>query len=252
MTKVYSVANHKGGVGKTTSTATIGKTLSKMGKKVLLIDTDAQANLTSTFLNTIPQFTVFDSIVEPNGPVPLANIIVSIGDNLDLAPSSLVLASADYKIASRMAREQILLKLIKPIKKFYDYILIDCPPALSEITTNDLVASDGVLIPLIAETLPMVGLSMLESIINDVKELNEHLKIQAIFFTRFNNRNLNNEVVSMVTEKFGKLVMDTKIRECISVAEAPAAKSTVFEYAPSSNAAKDYTELVEELLSKGL
>lgn len=246
MTKIISIVNHKGGVGKTTSVANLGKAVSMQGKKVLLVDTDAQANLTSFFMDANEERpTICDAIVSGK---KLDSIIKNIGENLDIVPSSILLAGAEAQISNQLAREWILAKLLKPVQSKYDLIIIDCPPALSIITSNDLVASDYVFIPLVGETLPMIGLSMLQNIIDGVKEINNKLEIGGIFMTRFNNRKLNSTVHSGVTAAYPDKIMQTKIRECISIAEAPAMQQTIFEYAPESNGAQDYIELAKELI----
>lgn len=248
MGKVISVVNHKGGVGKTTSTAHIAKALANLGKQVLMIDLDAQANLTACFINVVPKLTISDALVQDT---PLAETVIELEENLSLIPSSLALASADYSLTSRFAREQILRKLIVPIINDYDYIIMDCPPALSIITTNALVSSDMVFIPLMAEALPMFGLNMLDKVLKDVKELNDRISIGAIFFTRYHNRKLDHTILDSIKSQYGETVMESKIRENVAAAEAPLAKQTTFDYAPNSNAAKDYMDLVNELISKG-
>lgn len=247
MAKIYSIANHKGGVGKTSSTANIGKALSLQGKKVLLIDTDAQANLTTIFLTQQPAKTIYDSFVKGES---IKDTIVNISDNLDLVPSSILFSGAEYEVSARVTRELIMKKMLAPIKNDYDYIIIDCPPSLGIITSNAFVASDKIFIPLVGETLPMVGLQMLSNIIVSLKEINEKLSIGGIFVTRYNNRKLNNVITELVSNNFGDLLMKTKIRECISIAEAPLSNQTIYDYDPESNGAADYTELVKEIMSK--
>ena len=248
MAKVICVANHKGGVGKTTSTAHLAKALSCMDKQVLMIDLDAQANLTSIFMKGVPGLTISDSLVNNT---PLAEAVIAVDEHLHLIPSSLALASADYYLNSRISREHILRKLINPVREAYDYIILDCPPALSLITTNAFVATDAIFIPLMAEALPMFGLKMLQQVINDVKDLNPNLAITAVFFNRFHNRKLDHSILEAVSEQYGDIVMDTKIRENVAAAEAPLSNQTTFDYAPNSNAAKDYADLVTELIKKG-
>lgn len=249
MAKVICIANHKGGVGKTTSTAHIAKALSSLGKQVLMIDLDAQANLTAIFMKGVPGLTISESLINDNKP--LAEAIVDVDENLHLIPASLELARADYYLISRMSREHILRKLLNPVKDAYDYILLDCPPALSLITTNAFVATDEIFIPLMAEALPMFGLKMIQQVINDVKDINPNLAISAVFFNRFHNRKLDHSILEAVNEQFGDIVMDTKIRENVAAAEAPLSNQTTFDYAPNSNAAKDYADLVTELIKKG-
>lgn len=249
MGKVISLANHKGGVGKTTSTANIGKALANLGKKVLLIDTDAQANLSAFFLDPNAQeHTIYDAFVSD---MPLEQILVNVDKKLDLVPSSIKLSAAEYMVASRTLRELILSKLIKPLRNKYDFILIDCPPSLGVITSNDFVASDYVYIPLVGETLPMYGLTMLHNIVESLsKDINPDLCVAGIFMTRYSNRTLHHSVEQSVKEAFPNLCMETKIRECIALAEAPAANKTIFDYAPDSNGADDYLNLAKEIIKR--
>lgn len=243
--KVISIANHKGGVGKTTSTASIGAALALLGKKILLIDLDAQQNLSFTLTkNEDPEKSIYDSLVndEPLPTLPVAK-------NLDLVPASLELARAEIDMATRIAREGILKSHLENLKEDYDFILIDCPPSLGIVTTNALVASDELYIPLTAEALPLKGLKMLDDVIKEIrKRVNPNLQLGGIFFTRYNNRNLNKEIVNVVRDRYGDKVLNTVIRENISLAEMPMTGASIFEYASRSNGARDYMNLTQEIL----
>ena len=214
-----AIGNQKGGVGKTTSTACIGAALALQGKRVLLIDLDAQQNLTFTMTqNEDPETSIYDTLVKDQ-PLP----IISIRENLDLD-------------------EQ---------KEKYNYILMDCSPSLGIVTTNALVAADKLYIPLTAEALPLKGLTMLDDIVREVKRrVNPTLELGGVFFTRFNNRKLNKEVISMVEKRYGEKVFQTKIRENIAIAEMPLSGQTIFEYDPKSNGATDYRTLTDEIISR--
>ncbi len=246
-TKIITIANHKGGVGKTTSTASIGNALAILGKRVLLIDLDAQQNLTFTLTqNEEPETSVYDALVK-DSPLP----IVKVKENLDLVPASLELARAEIDMATKIAREGILKSLLEDYRDKYDYVLIDCPPSLGIVTTNALVASDRLYIPLTAEALPMKGLAMLDDVVGEVRRrVNPSLELGGVFFTRFNNRNLNKEVVKMIEGRYGDMVFNTKIRENIALAEMPLSGQSIFEYDPKSNGAVDYMELAKEILTK--
>lgn len=245
--KVITCANCKGGVGKTTTTASIGDALAILGKKVLLIDLDSQQNLTFMMKkNEESELSVYDTLVR-NAPLP----IVNVRKNLDLVPASLDLARAELDMSSKIAREGILKSAIEKCAGDYDYILLDCSPSLGTVVTNALVASDKLFIPMTAEALPMKGLAMLDDVVDEVRmRVNSRLELGAVFFTRFSNRNLNKEVVRMVYERYGKKVFDTKIRENIALAEMPLSGKSIFEYSPKSNGAADYMALVEEMLSR--
>lgn len=241
-----AIGNQKGGVGKTTSTACIGAALALRGKRVLLIDLDAQQNLTFTLTqNEDPETSIYDTLVKDQ-PLP----IISIRENLDLVPASLDLARAEIDMATMMAREGILKSYLDEQKEKYDYILMDCSPSLGIVTTNALVAADKLYIPLTAEALPLKGLTMLDDIVREVKRrVNPTLELGGDFFTWFNNRKLNKEVISMV-EKRGEKVFQTKIRENIAIAEMPLSGQTIFKYDPKSNGAADYRTLTDEIISR--
>lgn len=243
--KVISIANHKGGVGKTTSTASIGCGLALRGKRVLLIDLDAQQNLSFTLTqNEEPDLSVYDALVKD-----VALPVVKVKDNVNLVPASLELARAEIDMATKIAREGILRSLLEEHLEKYDYVLIDCPPSLGIVTTNALVASDELYIPLTAEALPLKGLTMLDDVVSEVrKRVNPKLELGAVFFTRYNNRKLNKEVVRMIQDRYGDKVFKTKIRENIALAEMPLSGQSIFEYDVKSNGAKDYLSLVDEII----
>lgn len=246
-TKTITIANHKGGVGKTTSVASIGDALAVTGKKVLLIDLDAQQNLTFTLTqNEEPETSVYDSLVK-DAPLP----IVNVRKNLDLVPASLELARAEIDMATRITREGILKTLLEDVSGRYDYIIIDCPPSLGVVTTNALVSSDRLYIPLTAEALPMKGLAMLDDVVSEIRRrVNPSLELGGVFFTRFNNRKLNKEVVNMIDHRYGDKVFNTKIRENITLAEMPLSGQSIFEYDPRSNGVTDYMALAKEIVSR--
>lgn len=170
---------------------------------------------------------------------------------MDLCPSELALAAAELHLQARIGRESILKKLLNRVRDDYDFIFIDCPPSLGLFTINALVAATDVFLPLTGETLPLRGIIMLDETLNDViQNANSDLKITGVIIQRYNNRKLNNEVIEAITSKFGARVFDTKIRECIALAEAPAAHCSIFDYDSKSNGASDYMALANEVLMK--
>lgn len=244
--KVITIANHKGGVGKTTSTASIGAAMALLGKRVLLIDLDAQQNLSFSLTHTDEfNLSVYDSLIK-DMPLP----IINVSERLDLVPASLELARAEIDLATKIAREGILKDCLVPVLNNYDYIIIDCPPTLGIVTTNALVASDKLYIPLTAEALPLKGLRMLDDVLSEIKRrVNKHLQLGGIFLARYNNRNLNREVEKQIIDRYGEKVLSTKIRENISLAEMPLSGLSIYDYDPKSNGAKDYMNLTKELIA---
>lgn len=242
-----SILNHKGGTGKTTSAINLGAGLARKGKKVLLVDVDPQANLTEGLGIRDAELTIYDSIRDSK-KLP----IVRVADNLDLVPSSIDLLGAELEIVSKIGREKIISKLLKPSRDQYDFIILDCPPALGLLTVNAIVASDTILLPLEAEYFAYKGIDRLMGVIEQVKEhFNEKLTIGGVFITKCNNqRMLTQTIVNSITEHFNEKVFDTKIRINVSLSEAQLQGQSIFEYAPDSNGAKDYEMLVDELINK--
>lgn len=247
MARIIAIANNKGGVGKSTTTANLGAALALKGQKVLVVDTDPQANLTAALLDIDEkpiEVSIYDTM---SGSAALP--IHHVSPNLDIVPADIALAAAEIDLVSRRAREFVLKKLLSPVVGNYDFVLIDCAPSLGLITLNVLSMADSVLIPLTGEALPMRGLAMLDNYISDVvADLNPTLHVGGVVVTRFNNRKLNTVVLSTIAERYGDKVLKSRIRENISIAEAPLAHCSIFDYAPDSNGAKDYMELASEIL----
>lgn len=246
MTKIIAVANHKGGVGKTTSVASIGAILAQQGKKTLLIDLDAQANLTRSFILEEQTETIYRSLIGGE-PMP----IVKINENLDIVCSSLEMGGVELELSARMSREFILKELIEPVQDNYDYILLDCPPSLGLVTLNALVAATDLYVPLLAEALPSIGLKMILDILQMTKKrLNPELELSGIFITRWKNSNLSKMVEEQVRSSFGDVAFNTKIRDNVAVAEAPLFARDIITHAPNSNGAKDYLKLTAEIVER--
>lgn len=246
MSRIIAIANHKGGVGKTTSVATIGAILANKGYRTLLIDLDAQANLTSSFLKEEPEETVYNALRGETG-LPL----ITVSPNLSIVASCLDMAGVELDLSSRISREFILKKLLKSLAGQYDYILLDCPPSLGLVTINALVAAREIFIPLTAEALPSRGLAKLTNIVQMVREnLNEGLTLSGVIITRWEGTNLSKMVEKQLRDLFGDTIFKTKIRKNVSIAEAPLYAMDVVRYAPDSNGARDYTSLTEEILAQ--
>jgi chromosome partitioning protein len=240
-----AISNHKGGVGKTTSTVNIGAGLAKSGKKVLLIDMDAQANLSQCLGISDPEKTIYGSL---RGQYPLTPYEVK--KNLHVVPACLDLAGIELEIGSNIGREKTLSKLITPIEKNYDFILFDCPPSLGLIIVNVFTACDKIYIPLQAQFLALHGLDKLLEIMKLVKEdINEKVEVEGVFITQYDKRKvLNRDIQESVREYFKEKVFETVIRDNVSLAEAPASGQDIFTYAPDSVGAEDYENLVKEII----
>lgn len=245
--KTIAIINHKGGTGKTTSTLNIGAGLARLNKKTLLIDIDPQSNLTEGLGLRDVQESIYESI-KNDTPLP----IIALSPYLDIVPSSLDLLGAEIELVSRLGRETILKRLLKAVEGKYDYILIDCAPALGMLTVNALVAADTVLIPLEAEYFAYRGIDRLVSIITDVRaHYNENLTIGGVFITKINPRRvITEQITESIKKYFNDKLFATSIRINVSLVEAQLKGIDVFEYAPLSNAAVDYANLVDEILIK--
>ena len=239
--------NHKGGVGKTTSTASVGVAMARQGKRVLLVDLDGQANLTSIFLHEEVEESIYDSLVE-KAPLHL----VHIEDNLDLIPSNLNMSAAEAKMTMIMVqREMRLANLLASQKANYDYILIDCPPSLGIVTINAFFAADEIYVPVAAEILPLKGMMMIENVLEDLREAKPEIKISGVFVTRFDSRkNINKSVEEAVRAQYEDVVFQTHIRDHVSLSEAPGSGSSIFDYDSKGRGAQDYLALTQEILER--
>lgn len=252
MSKVISISNHKGGVGKTTSTINIGAGLNKLGKTVLLIDLDPQANLSQSLGLIDQELNIYTYIkgVSNNYKLPIKPIQIAKG--LDLIPSTLDLSGAEIELSGEAGREYILRELIEPLRSSYDYILIDNPPSLGLLTINAFTASDEVFIPLQAQYLALQGLSKLMEVIDKIKKrLNKDLKLGGVIITQYDNRKvLNRDVVSTIQAHFKNEVFKTKVRDNVALAEAPAQGLDIFRYQAKSYGAEDYLNLCKEIIKR--
>lgn len=249
MGKIISLANQKGGVGKTTTTVNLGTILAKKGKKVLLIDADPQGNATSGLgvekevENSTYDILVRDTKIEE----AIENTAIK---NLKICPSNMSLAGAEVELVSMMSREQRLKEKLDSIKEEYDYILIDCPPSLGLITLNSFTASDSVLIPVQCEYFALEGLGQLLNTVNLVKKhLNKNLQVEGALLTMYDIRtNLSNQVVKEVKKYFEDKVYKTVIPRNVRLSEAPSYGMPITEYDPKSKGAKSYLKFAKEFL----
>jgi len=246
--KTIALTNQKGGVGKTTTTINLGAGLAKLGKKVLLIDLDPQANLTYSLKmhSNRMKKNIYHAL---KGQATAQETIIK-HSGFDFIPSSLELSGAELELANEPAREGLLKNVLEQIKdEEYDYVLIDCPPNLGLLTLNAFTAVEDVFIVLQSEYLALHGLSKLLDLIKIVQQrLNNRLAVGGIICTMYDSRkNLNKEVVGHINDYFGDKVFKTIIRDNVALAEAPSHHKTIFEYDGSSNGAVDYFALAKEI-----
>ncbi len=247
MGKIIAISNHKGGVGKTTSALNIGAGLSKLKKKVLLIDLDPQANLTQSLGIKEPENNIYGVIKNIYAPE-----LIKINKNLFLIPSVSELSGAELELSAEAGREFLLKEVIEPLSSNYDFIVIDCPPSLGLLTINAFTASDFILIPMQAEYLALQGIGKLLGLMDKIKKrLNTRLEIGGIFITQFDKRKvLNRYVCDTIEEHFKGKLFKTKIRNNIALAEAPNEGTDIFTYQPDSNGADDYLRLSKEIAQR--
>ncbi len=249
MGKIISVANQKGGVGKTTTTVNLATILAKRGKKVLLIDADPQGNATSGLgLDKDLEPSTYDILVnETEFEDAMQKTIIK---NLKVCPANMDLAGAEVELVSMMSREHRLKEKVDIIKDRFDYILIDCPPSLGLVTLNAFTASDSVLIPVQCEYFALEGLGQLLNTINLVKKhLNKDIRIEGALLTMYDIRtNLSNQVVKEVKKYFDNKVYKTVIPRNVRLSEAPSYGMPITEYDPRSKGAKSYIKFAKEFL----
>lgn len=247
MKECIAVINQKGGVGKSTTASAIGAGLSLKGYKVLYIDMDAQGNLSYSMGAAGKSLNTF-TVVTGRGSAEAAIVHTPQGD---LIPADPALASADALITST-GKEYRLKEAIEPLKKSYDYIILDTPPALGVLTVNALTACNSVIIPAQADIFSLQGIGQLVMTIQAVKKYtNKDLKIKGIVITRYNARTVISkdmgEMLKDTAKNLHTRLYDTRIRECTALKEAQAMGKDIFTYAPRSNGATDYKALVNEI-----
>ncbi|MDW3209388.1 MAG: AAA family ATPase [Reichenbachiella sp.] len=245
MTKIIAIVNQKGGTGKTTTTVNLGCALAKKGKKVLLVDLDAQGNLSYSLGILEIEKSIGQVIM---GEVDFQDILVST-EGLDVAPAQIDLADVEINIAGELARESILKKILANTEE-YDYVLIDCPPSLSLLTINALNAAKWVIVPLQMEVLSLQGLDQIISTINQIKEvLNENLEILGLLPVMVDSRRkLSREIYEHIEENYNFKIFNSRIRTNVRASEAPSFGESLISYAPTSNGAKDYMDFANEIL----
>ena len=262
--QIFVIANQKGGVGKTTTTLNLGAALAKKGKKVLLIDLDPQANLSSGLGFTqqfdkqswdtnqqAPYKSIYDVIVNS---VPIQSAFVSTStNNLFLVPSHLSLAGAEIEMVNMISRETLLKKALETIKDDFEVIIIDCPPSLGLLTINALSAAEHLLIPIQCEYFALEGLGQLINTMKLIKGVNPSLKLGGVILTMYDSRTkLSSNVVSDVREFFKDMAFESIVPRNVRLSEAPSYGKTIFQYDSKSTGAIAYNNLAKEFIKRFL
>jgi len=252
-TKVISIINQKGGVGKSTTAVNLSAALGEMGKQVLLIDLDPQGNATSGLGIEKNQLShcIYDVLL---ADTPLVDVIIpDVSQELDLVPATINLAGAEVELVSEMARENRLKDAIGPMRGKYDYIFIDCPPSLGLLTVNSLVAADKLIIPIQTEFYALEGVTkLLESMKRVKNRLNPSLDIFGILLTMYDGRTtLSRQVAAEVRNFFGDQVFETIIPRTVKLSEAPSYGIPITQYDPQGKGAISYVNLAKEVIERG-
>jgi len=251
---IISIAIQKGGSGKTTTAINVAAALRELGKNVLIVDMDPQSNLSQALGLTNHEDKNIYSLISKSASGNDVNVMEAIDSccGLSIIPASLELANAEMELVSTYGREKILDELLQPIKDSFDFIIIDCPPAIGMLTVNALTASNFAIIPMQAEYLPMQGVkSFMQTFQKVKKHLNKSLEVLGFVITKYEkHKTMNREMLNNLAEEYGNLVFNTHIRTNIDLAKSQQAGTDIFTYKKSTNGAIDYMALAKEILEK--
>lgn len=250
MGKILSIANQKGGVGKTTATFNLGSALSALDFNVLLVDNDPQCNLTSYCTSLLEFYTTVDDLyVTRRKPLEKAEL-VRLSEKLFLLPAEEGLVGAEYYLSTRGDKEYVLKNALRPLTQEFDFIIIDNPPALNLLTINGLISSEGVIVPVQLEYFSLEGIVFLQRTISSLQDKNPGLKLLGIIPNMFNDRRkLNWEVLEALKTEFKGLIFETKIHDSVKVAESSGHGESILKYAPNSRSSEEFMELAREVIS---
>lgn len=251
--RVIALCNQKGGVGKTTTTISLGGALAEYGRTVLMVDFDPQGALSAGMgVNTREVTTIYDLLISPEKDIRKA-IQPTKTRGIHVIPANIDLSAAEVHLVHEVAREQILARVLKPVMDDYDVVLIDCQPSLGLLTVNALTAAHGVLIPLETEYFALRGVALLVDTVEKVRErLNPGVRIDGIVATMFDARTLHaREVLERAVETFGDTVLDTVVGRTVMFPDASVAAVPITEFAPSHASAQTYRALARELVARG-
>lgn len=250
MARVIAICNQKGGVGKTTTTTNLAAYLAAMGKYVLLVDLDSQANATVGLGLTLADsdHNIYHALINDQNPAGFLKKTSIFG--FDVLPAAQSLAGATVELVSMEERETRLKKVLNSVRTNYDFILVDCPPSLGLLTVNGLAAAERVIIPVQCEYFALEGLSQLLKTVELVRQgLNPDLQVLGVLLTMYDKRNqLANQVLNEVHRNFPGRVFDAVIPRMVSLAEAPSFGKTILQFDPNSKAARAYRQLAEEVI----
>jgi chromosome partitioning protein len=243
---IIAIINHKGGVGKTTTTVNLGKALSMLGYKTLLIDIDPQANLSQSLGVEEPESNIYQSMCD-NAPLPVREL----AENFDLIPADLDLSEAEVRLQNDVNGYFKLRNALRHINDQYDFILIDCPPSLGILTSNALIAATHIMVVVQSEFLAVKGLQTILRLVDSIREnLNPTLEVAGMLITQINKTIFRQNIADTVRQIYQGKVYQTAIRQNIALAEASSAGTDIFSYSARSAGAEDYMELAREITGR--